>query len=582
MMMKCICCFCLAMAVSGASALAAVVSGTPQEVFLRSHPQQSSAPEGIVYQVPDDKLEPGKLYHDASQDKSRMVTRKRVVGTLGQLAGDGGMSDYSGYLEYDVTFNYSSTRESQGEGKLTWSHNKPPKTYVNEQRLKARAERLERAFAVDAYKYMRDRVSAHENQHVHDAKENPVWLYTVSKGVGSKRNLMDKSDRDMINQLNASLLADIEKQRETLIFLAEARAVCAEVRCAANQLNSLLSLRNEVIPEEQKKQYIPFLYEMLFMHKGEDRDKYEDRKSKATYGYMTQSLKSKRDIFKIAEENVLLGSLENVRIDGADTGRSYSHVYETNVPFEAYFDDSQNPTDAKMRQAVSAYQTNIEKMYKLIHAKLYEENICLESIDDTRQVTPTGSSTNRNIGMKNFYEWLVCVEDTLEALPEACAGATCKEAGEAAYFAALCYKNAKKDDKASAMAYRVMYLRGVVTPGMVGASLQDKEMRIKCSEKKADVVEKFVSLISNNFNNNTLTEYLACVLVEEFPVGCPLYRSEKYHAIRMYQANVPDSVDSHVTYKWNHYRQEIIKAIQEVYMKKAKAFRESAKKASAR
>lgn len=564
------------------SAFAVVVSGSPSDAFFRAHTRTASAPEGIVYQVPDDKLEPGKLYHDVSPDGNRIVTRKRVVGTLGQLAGDG-EPDYGGYLEYDVTFNYSSTRESQGEGKLTPSHNKPPKAYVNDPLLKERAEELKRAFAVDAYECMRKRVLAHENQHVADAEENPVWLYSVSKAVGKKKNLMDKSDRDMIKQLNASLLADIEKQRESLIFLAEARAVYAAVRCAANQLNSLLALRNEVIPEEQKKQYIPTLYEMLYISKGKDMDK----KSKATYEYVAQSLKTKRDIFKLAEENVLLGSLVNVRIDRADTGRSYRQVYEENVPFEAYYDNSQNPTDAKMWQAVSDYQTNIEKMYKLIHAKLYEENIYLESIDDTRHESHTGSSTNRKIGIQidDFYEWLAYVEDTLEMLPESCAGVTCKDVGEAVrYTAAVRAKkaNGQKLKDAEIIVADVLSLRDLATPGFVGAYLLNKEFFIKVTEKKADVVEKFISLLSSNFNDNPLVEVLACMLVEEFPVGGAVYANKKRHAIFMNNGYVPkshDTPDKRGDYKWNHYRQEIIKAMKEEYMETVNDLRKQAKRA---
>ena len=614
------------------SAFAAVVSGSPKDAFFRAHPHSETAPEEIVYQVPDDKLEPGKLYHDVSKDGSRLVTRKRVVGTLGQSAGARAGVDYNGYLEYDVTFNYKSTRESQGAGKLTWSHNKQPKAYVNEQRLKAEAERLKQVFVVkdkqllkelaeqrkqeftyeefqrlkeqveqrkqkiadDVYKYMEERVRAHEEQHVQDA-ENPVWLYRVSNLVGSKQNLMDKSDREMINELNASLLTNIEKQRKALIFLSEARAVYAEVLCAARQINTFLSLKN-AISEIQKKQYVPLLYEMLYPREGEDEDKFRDRRSKATYGYMIPALKTKLDIFKLAEENVLLGSSADVRIDDADTGQTYSQVYEKYMPSANRFPrsksndgNSQNSTYARMQQAISDYQANIEKMYQLIHAKLYKDKPYLKAIGDTRRVSRTGQGSGRTpeISIKNFYDWLVYAEDMLEALPQSCKARTCATRADAVFYSASVRKKVaegqelKDEEKIVAM---VLQLRDWVNPAVVGAHLLDKEFFIKVTEKKADVLVKFISLISNNFNDNPLVEFLACMLVEEFPVGGDLYANVKRHAIFMNNGFVPKSHDTPTRrgeYKWNHYRQEIINDIKKKYMETVNVFREQAKRARA-
>lgn len=618
------------------SAFAAVVSGSPKDAFFRAHPHSETAPEKIVYQVPDDKLEPGKLYHDVSKDGSRLVTRKRVVGTLGQSAGARAGVDYNGYLEYDVTFNYKSTRESQGEGTLTWSHNKKPKAYVNEQRLKAEAERLKQVFVVedkqllkelaeqrkqeftyeefqrlkeqveqrkqkiadDVYKYMEERVRAHEEQHVQDA-ENPVWLYRVSNLVGSKQNLMDKSDREMINELNASLLTNIEKQRKALIFLSEARAVYAEVLCAARQINTFLSLKN-AISEIQKKQYVPLLYEMLYLRKGEDKDKdkdkIRDRKSKATYGHMVSALKTKLDIFKLAEENVLLGSSADVRIDDADTGQTYSQVYEKYMPSanriprsKSYDGNSQNSTYARMQQAMSDYKADIEKMYQLIHAKLYKDKPYLKSLEDTGRESDTGEDRGRSpeISIKNFYDWLVYAEDMLEALPQSCKARTCATRADAVFYsAAVREKVAKKQelkDEEKIVAL-VLQLRECAIPEIIGKNLNDKEFFIKVTEKRADVLVKFISLISNNFNNNPLVEFLACLLVEESPVGGDLYANVKRHAIFMNNGFVPKSHDTPTRrgeYKWNHYRQEIINDIKKKYMETVNVFREQAKRARA-
>jgi hypothetical protein len=83
---------------------------------------------------------------------------------LGQSAGARAGEDYNGYLEYDVTFNYKSTRESKGAGKLTWSHNNPPKPYVNEQRLKAEAERLKQVFVVEDEQLLKEQAEQRKQE----------------------------------------------------------------------------------------------------------------------------------------------------------------------------------------------------------------------------------------------------------------------------------------------------------------------------------------------------------------------------------------------------------------------------------
>lgn len=587
-------CFVLACLSWLSSAYAAVVPGTPRDAFLRAHPLRVTAPEGITYQVPDDKLEPDKLYHDASKDGSRLVTRKRVVGILRQsVEHERLLDDYGGYLEYDVTFSYESTREKKGEGKLKWTHNKAPEPYVNKQRLRKKADKLKEAFHVDAYPYMLDRVSAHETQHVNDAVMNPVWLYGVSNVVGNKQNLMNKSDRDMLEQLNPSLLETIEDQHKKLILFAEGRAVYAEVCCAANQLIPLLELKDNAVSEEQKKQYVPYLYEMLFLHKDETEDVYEDRMPKATYGYyINERLNTKKDVFRLAQNNVMLGSLEKVKIGGEDSDKSYKCAYEDYmqrsdaVPlFEAWSGKLQNPTDKTMLESVMDYQKNINEMYRLIHAKLYEENIYLECINDTNQMTPKETTTTRSLDIKidNLYEWLVCAEDALEALSEACSKTSVKNRYDAEVFVMKCRRKAEADDQvddnAAKMVRYVLGLRMMVAPGIVVYHIKDSSMRSKCMEKRADVAKKFVSLLDENFGDNALIELLACMLVEGSPVGLDYYTRKKRSAIISYQVDVPkshDNPDMRNEYKWNVYKKQIIKKLKEEYMEQINAFREEA------
>lgn len=412
---------------------AAVVPGTPADNFLRSHSQQSPAPEGIVYQVPDDKLEPGKLYHDTSQDKSRMVTRKRVVGSLNQTSAQDSEQSKLGNLKYDVTFHYASSRASNGKGVLTWSVNRLD-VDVDEALIQSRMQGLAK-ISSDLYQkaveYEIERTVAHENQHVMDATNNPVWLYAISNGQdGNPNSLMNKSDRAMLESLDSKLAEDLDNQRLELIAMAEARAVFASVRQATYQLVPLLDMDKETLSETRKAQYVPGLYEGLFERNGESEELVKEeseelvkeRRAESTYDKVLDKLKSDRDLFELAQEEVLYGSSAKIEIDKKKTRYSYKDAY--NLYYNsalasagsAYneYSSLSDSVGEEMENKMAEYKKNIEKMYELIHAKLYEENAGLQGLKDERRVKPEGGSASRShLGQMSCLEWLTAVLNEL-------------------------------------------------------------------------------------------------------------------------------------------------------------------------
>ena len=402
-----------------ASAFAAVVPGTPLEAFLREHPRPSSAPEGIVYQVPDDKLEPGKLYHDASADGDRRVTRKREVGSLGQVSTGRNSQVLSGYLKFDVTFRYMSTRESKGKGELTWKINSLG-VQINEAELRNRFSNFRAIDPGKALNCARERVNAHEYQHVDDAAVNPVWLYTISTGVDRNPNsLLGTSDRQMLERLDSNLAKELDKQRLLLIALAEARAVYASVCRAASQLEYLLAMSSE---GKKTEEYVPELYEMHFQRRGETETKVRERMRNSTYGTVLERVKSAREVFALAQENVLLGSSAKIEVDGKKTSLSYAHVYKVYYvnplndsisPFEGYTNMS-DPTENEMAEKVAGYKFNIEKMYELIHNQLYKDNEGLKGLADERNQTDVGGNVTRLERKMTALEWLSAVLAALQ------------------------------------------------------------------------------------------------------------------------------------------------------------------------
>ncbi len=413
------------LAAFSAVSFAAVIPGTPQEVFLRSHPQQFSAPEGIVYQVSDDKLEPGKLYHDASQDKSRMVTRKRVAGSLNQTSAQGTGQPTLGNLKYDVTFHYASSRASKGKGELTWSVNRLD-VDVDEALIQSRMRGLAQ-ISSDLYQkaveYAIERTVAHENQHVMDATSNPVWLYAISNGQnGNPNTLMNKSDRAMLERLDSNLAKELDNQRLKLIAMAEARAVFASVRQATYQLAPLLDMDKETLSETRKAQYVPGLYDGLFMRNGESKELVKKRMAESTYDKVLDKLKSDGDLFELAQKDVLYGSSAKIEIDEQETRYSYAEAYNmyynsAKASAGSAYNEYSSLSDSvgeEMEKRIEAYKKNIEKMYELIHAKLYEENEGLQGLADERRVKPKGGSASRSPrSQMSCLEWLKAVLNEL-------------------------------------------------------------------------------------------------------------------------------------------------------------------------
>lgn len=360
---------------------AAVVPGTPADNFLRSHSQQSPAP---------------------GSKKSKL-----------------------GNLKYDVTFHYASSRASKGEGKLTWSVNRLD-VDVDKALIQSRMKGLAK-ISSDLYQkaveYEIERTVAHEKQHVMDATNNPVWLYAISNGQdGNPNSLMNKSDRAMLESLDSKLAEDLDNQRLELIAMAEARAVFASVRQATHQLAPLLDMDKETLSETRKAQYVPGLYDGLFERNGESEELVKKRKAESTYDKVLDKLKSDRDLFKLAQEDVLCGSSAKIEIDEKETEYSYKEAYNKYYNSalasagSAYneYSSLSDSVGEKMEIMIEAYKKNIEKMYELIHAKLYEENPELQGLKDERGVGSEGGSASRShLGQMSCLEWLTAVLNEL-------------------------------------------------------------------------------------------------------------------------------------------------------------------------
>lgn len=362
---------------------AAVVPGTPADNFLRSHSQQSPAP---------------------GSKKSKL-----------------------GNLKYDVTFHYASSRASKGEGKLTWSVNRLD-VDVDKALIQSRMKGLAK-ISSDLYqkavKYEIERTVAHEKQHVMDATNNPVWLYAISNGQdGNPNSLMNKSDRAMLESLDSKLAEDLDNQRLELIAMAEARAVFASVRQATHQLAPLLDMDKETLSETRKAQYVPGLYDGLFERNGESEELVKEeseelvkkRRAESTYDKVLDRLKSDRDLFKLAQEDVLCGSSAKIEIDEKETRYSYKEAYNKYYNSAAYneYSSLSDSVGEEMENMMSEYKKNIEKMYELIHAKLYEENPELQDLEDERIVKPKGGSAYRfHRSQMSCLEWLTAVLNEL-------------------------------------------------------------------------------------------------------------------------------------------------------------------------
>ena len=406
---------------------AAVVPGTPQEVFLRANPQKSTAPEGIVYQVPDDKLEPGKLYHDVSADGDTRVTRKRVVGSLNQTSAQDSEQSRLGNLKYDVTFHYASSRASNGKGELIWSVNRLD-VDVDEALIQSRMQGLAK-ISSDLYQkaveYAIERTVAHENQHVMDATNNPVWLYAISnRQDGDPNSLMNKSDRAMLESLDSKLAKDLDNQRLVLILMAEARAVFASVRQATYQLEPLRYMDKETLSETRKAQYyVPGLYDGLSERNGESEELVKERRAESTYDKVLDKLKSDRDLFELAQKDVLCGSSAEIEIDKKKTGYSYEFAYNLYYnsalafPGSAYreYYSLSDSVGEEMENRMAEYKKNIEKMYELIHAKLYKENPGIQGLKDEIEEGSEGGGASRvHLGQMSCLEWLTAVLNELK------------------------------------------------------------------------------------------------------------------------------------------------------------------------
>lgn len=539
-MMKRICCFCLALAVSGASALAAVVPGTPQDVFLRSLAQQNSAPEGIVYQVPDDKLEPGQLYHDVSADGDTRVTRQRVVGSV--------RSDANAEMNYDVTYRYVSKR-GQTPGKLECTQ-KNYRIAIN-QTLSPNAVQTAKNFDLNVdtlEKYDRAVLTAHEQQHADDLEKYPIMFYFPA---GDFRGRMSEAEEDeLLNKIDI-----VENGYIEALKILEGRAVKAEVVEKKKQIDAERSSVSD------GSQPLHSLFDLLFL--GNERDI-----SRQRWDNVSSAI--------LAEKCILYTAKEDIK-DRSDVsiGTTYEQAYE-------------QYRNEDIINACANYEKKIVNLYQYFHNLQYKYDPNKKSIETG--VTIKGGKVSRTkndatYAINNFYEWLVEAERVLGELPQSCTADSCANRSEALFYTVAVrdkiVKGQELKDNEKIIA-KVIYLRNLATPGFVGAYLLNKEFFIKVTEKKADVVEKFISLLSSNFNDNPLVEVLACMLVEEFPVGGAVYANKKRHAIFMNNGYVPkshDTPDKRGDYKWNHYRQEIIKAMKEEYMETVNDLRKQAKRA---
>lgn len=539
-MMKRICCFCLALAVSGASALAAVVPGTPQDVFLRSLAQQNSAPEGIVYQVPDDKLEPGQLYHDVSADGDTRVTRQRVVGSV--------RSDANAEMNYDVTYRYVSKR-GQTPGKLECTQ-KNYRIAIN-QTLSPNAVQTAKNFDLNVdtlKKYDRAVLTAHEQQHADDLEKYPIMFYFPA---GDFRGRMSEAEEvELLNKIDI-----VENGYIEAVKILEGRAVKAEVVEKKKQIDAERSSVSD------GSQTLHSLFDLLFL--GNERDI-----SRQRWDNVSSAI--------LAEKCILYTAKEDIK-DRRDVsiGTTYEQAYE-------------QYRNEEIINACANYETKIVNLYQYFHNLQYKYDPNKKSVETGVSIKGGKVSRTKNdatYAINNFYEWLVEAERVLGELPQSCTAGSCANRSEALFYTVAVrdkiVKGQELKDKEQIIA-KVIYLRNLATPGFVGAYLLNKEFFIKVTEKKADVVEKFISLLSSNFNDNPLVEVLACMLVEEFPVGGAVYANQKRHAIFMNNGYVPkshDTPDKRGDYKWKHYRQEIIKAMKEKYMETVNDFRKQAKRA---
>ena len=451
-------------------------------------------------------------------------------------------------MNYDATYRYESKR-GQTTGTLKCTH-KDYKTAIN-QTLSTNAVETAKNFDLNVNTletYESAVLTAHEKQHEDDLMKYPIMFYYPAGNFTCRRS--EAEDVELLNKIDI-----VENGHIEALKILEARAVKAEMVKKEEQIDKE---RSSVTDGSQP---LHSLFDLLFL--GHKLDI-----SRQRWANVSSAI--------LAEKCILYGSKVDIKDrQEKSIGTTYEQAYE-------------QYRDEDIIKACANYEKKIVNLYQYFHNLQYKYDPNKKSVKTSVSIKGgkvARTKSDATYAINNFYEWLVEAERVLGELPQSCTAGSCANRSEALFYTVAVRdkiaKGQELKDKEKIIA-KVIYLRDLATPGFVGAYLLNKEFFIKVTEKKADVVEKFISLLSSNFNDNPLVEVLACMLVEEFPVGGAVYANKKRHAIFMNNGYVPkshDTPDKRGDYKWKHYRQDIIKAMKEKYMETVNDFRKQAKRA---